>query len=181
LDATIRVLQQEGLERATTSRIAEVAGVSVGTLYQYFSNRDEILEALQEREFERATAMLEEVLVTNDTGSDRQVARRLVQRLLALYAESPALHRVLVVEGLRVTPTDRVHAFDLRTVNAIRGFLGAANVRLRRDNLDAAAFVAFQSVRAAMLSWLFERPAGVDDETLVEELTDLVLRYLVED
>src|SRR5688572_30338767 len=52
LDAAVRVMDREGPDAATTTRIAEVAGVSVGTLYQYFGNRDSILDALQDREFE---------------------------------------------------------------------------------------------------------------------------------
>jgi AcrR family transcriptional regulator len=58
LDATVRVLEQEGSDAATTSRIAEVAGVSVGTLYQYFANRDAILDALQDREFCRTASSI---------------------------------------------------------------------------------------------------------------------------
>ncbi len=181
LDATIRILDKENWSKTTTSRIAQVAGVSVGTLYQYFENREAILDALQEREFERATTMLQEVLVSGGPGSDREAARSVVERLLGLYVESPGLHRVLVVEGLRVTPADRVQAFDLRAISAIRAFLAVADVPTRRTNLDAAAFVIFQSVRASMLSWLLERPAGIDGSVLVEELTDLVLRYLVAD
>jgi Tetracyclin repressor-like, C-terminal domain len=50
---------------------------------------------------------------------------------------------------------------------------------LRRTNLDAAAFVAFQSVRATMLATLLERPPGLSEEELVTELVDLVLAYLV--
>ena len=52
--------------------------------------------------------------------------------------------------------------------------------RIRRKNLDAAAFVAFQSVRATMLASLLERPPGLGQEELVEEIADLVLRYLVD-
>ena len=52
LDATTRILDREGPGAATTTRIAEVAGISIGTLYQYFSHRDAILDALLDREFE---------------------------------------------------------------------------------------------------------------------------------
>src|SRR5690348_16401650 len=62
LEAMIRVLDQEGYEAATTTRVAEVAGVSIGTLYQYFSNRDAILDALQDRELSRAWEFMESVL-----------------------------------------------------------------------------------------------------------------------
>ncbi len=56
LEATVQVLEREGPEAATTTRIAEVAGVSVGTLYQYFSHRDAIFDALQDTEDETPSA-----------------------------------------------------------------------------------------------------------------------------
>src|SRR5450432_2686745 len=62
LDAMIRILDREGPDAATTTRVAEVAGISIGTLYQYFSDRDSILDALQDREFERAMALVQRVL-----------------------------------------------------------------------------------------------------------------------
>ncbi len=181
LDGMIRVLEQEGTDAATTSRVAQVAGVGVGTLYQYFANRDAILDALQDREFERAQEMMSRVLTRGAYGSDRDVARGVIEGLLELHSAAPALHRLLVVEGLRVTPTARVQAFDLRIITAIRSFLGLANVRIRRKNLDAAAFVIYQAVRATMLACLLERPPGLDSATLVDEITDLVLRYLEDD
>jgi AcrR family transcriptional regulator len=180
LDGMIRVLEQEGPDAASTSRVAEVAGVSVGTLYQYFANRDAILDALQDREFERATEMMSRVLASGAYASDRQAARAVIEGLLELHSAAPALHRLLVVEGLRVTPTDRVQAFDLRIIAAVRTFLALANVRIRKKNIDAAAFVVYQAVRASMLACLLERPAGLDAATLVDEITDLVLRYLVD-
>jgi AcrR family transcriptional regulator len=180
LDAAIRIFERQGADAATTSRIAEVAGVSVGTLYQYFGNRDAILAALQDREFERASAMLERVLTSSSGVSGRDVARAVVTELFKLYRAAPALHRVLAVEGLRVTPTERVLAFDARAVGAIKAFLAFGGSTVRRDNVDAAAFVAYQSVRATMLGYLLERPAGIDDAALTEELADLVERYLVE-
>ena len=179
LDGTVRVLEQEGSDAASTSRIAEVAGVSVGTLYQYFANREAILDALQDREFERASELMSRVLAHGSYDSDHAVARRVIEGLLELHGAAPTLHRLLVVRGLSVTPTERVQAFDMRIIAVIRSFLTLAQVKVRRKNVDAAAFVVYQTVRATMLAQLLERPAGVDAEILVEELTDLVVRYLV--
>jgi AcrR family transcriptional regulator len=181
LEAAVRVLDQEGSDAATTTRIAEVAGVSVGTLYQYFENRAAILDALQDQEFERATDFMQRVLAESTGQTEYELARAVIEGLLALYARSPALHRVLVVEGLRVTPTDRVLAFDTRVVGLVRSFLATGHLSIRRRNLDAAAFVIYQSVRATMLARLLERPPGLDDEALLEEMTDLVVRYLVQE
>jgi AcrR family transcriptional regulator len=179
LEAAIRILESEGALAMTTSRVAEVAGVSVGTLYQYFGNRDAILDALQDRELERATELLQSLLQRGAPLSDRDLARSVVEGLMKLYQAAPALHRVLAVEGLRVSPKERVLAFDLRLVTAIRSFLSLTKAPLRRTNLDAAAFVIYQSVRASMLAFLLERPAGVDERALTEELIDLTVSYLL--
>jgi AcrR family transcriptional regulator len=178
LDAAIRVLDREGFDALTTSRAAEVAGVSVGTLYQYFAHREAIISALQDRELERAGAMLERVLGSAHALSHQELARTLVQELLALYRAAPALHRVLAAHGLSFSTPERVLAFDARSVAVLRAFLGLMGPRIRPRNLEAAAFVIYQSVRATMLSYLLASPAGVDDAQLLEELTQLIVRYL---
>lgn len=178
LEAAIRVLDREGFDALTTSRVAEVAGVSVGTLYQYFAHRDAIVAALQERELERAGAMLERVLASAPTQSNRELARSIVVELLGLYRAAPALHRVLAAHGSSFAPPERVVAFDARSVAVLRAFLAAAGARVRPAPLEAAAFVAYQSVRATLLAYLLESPAGVDDALMIEELTELIVRYL---
>ena len=181
LEASVRILEQEGSEAMTTTRVAEVAGVSVGTLYQYFENRAAILDALQDREFERATDFMQGVLAKGLPRHEYALARAVIEGLLELYTRSPALHRVLVMEGLKVTPTEHVRAFDTRVVGMLRGFLATAQLRVRRPNHEAAAFVIYQSVRASMLARLLWGPPGMDDATLVDEVTDLVVRYLVDE
>lgn len=182
LEATVLVLNREGLDAASTTRIAEVAGVSVGSLYQYFAHRDAILTTLQEREFERAVAMMQGLLANENLHhSPRDIASAVVRGLASLYAAAPGLHRVLVIEGLRVAAADRVHAFDLRVIDIIANFLRATQAPIRRTNVRAAAFVAFQSVRATMLATLLEKPESLTEAELIDELVDLVLRYLVVD
>lgn len=181
LEATVQVLDREGLEAATTTRVAEVAGVSVGSLYQYFSHRDAILNALQDREFERSLRLLQDVLANaNLAKNPRETVTAVVQGLASLYRASPGLHRVLAIEGLRVAKADRVHDFDSRVLAIVRHFLAATDAPIRRKNVDAAAFVTLQAVRATMLAHLLERPPGIDEPAIVDELVDLILRYLVD-
>lgn len=182
LDATVRIFEREGFEAATTTRIATVAGVSVGTLYQYFSHREAIVDALQDREFERAFELVRELLSENNlANTPRETTTRVLRALMSLYSECPGLHRVLTIEGLSAVKADRVHAFDLRIIAIIRHFLAATGAPVRRENVDAAAFLAFQAVRASMLAYLLERPAGLSEESLVTEVADMILRYLVDD
>ena len=179
LDGAIRVLDQEGPGAATTSRIAEVAGVSVGTLYQYFAHREAILDALQDREFERAGEMLMAQLSGQGFPTARSLAKAVVAGLLHLYRAAPGLHRLLVLEGLHVSPTERVQAFDRKIVDSLRAFFEVTPFKVQRENKHAAAFVLYQSVRATMLAAILEEPAGLSDEVLIDEVTDLVVGHLV--
>src|SRR6202021_3022939 len=62
LDAAVQVLAKEGAQRFTTARVAEKAGVSVGSLYQYFPNKAAILFRLQSDEWRQTTEMLRGIL-----------------------------------------------------------------------------------------------------------------------
>ncbi len=180
LEATVQILDREGLEAATTTRIAEVAGVSIGSLYQYFSHRDAILHALQNREFERTLALMQNVLDEGNLDEEPAKTVTAVLRGLAkLYLACPGLHRVLAIEGLRVAKAEQVHAFDLRVIEVVRHFLSSTKAPLQTQNVGAAAFLVFQSVRAAMLAFLLERPPGLDIDRLIEELTKLLTGYLL--
>jgi AcrR family transcriptional regulator len=68
LEAAIRVLAREGARRFTTARVAEEAGVSVGSLYQYFPNKEAILFRLQTDEWRRTAALLDGILADVSRG-----------------------------------------------------------------------------------------------------------------
>jgi AcrR family transcriptional regulator len=180
LDAAVQILDREGLDAATTTRIAQVAGVSIGSLYQYFPHRDAILNALQDREFERALSMLAGILAEGNLDrTPRETVTAVVDGLAGLYRTCPGLHRVLAIEGLRVAEAERVHAFDRRVVAMVQSFLSSTRARIRRQDLNAAAFVAFQAVRAVMLASLLERPAGLTEGAVTSEVVDLLMGYLI--
>lgn len=57
-EATIRILENEGLDSLTTNRIAAVAGISIGTLYQYFPDKDALISQLVQREITKTFELL---------------------------------------------------------------------------------------------------------------------------
>src|ERR1700759_3472831 len=81
LQAAIRVLTREGAQRFTTIRVAEVAGVSVGSLYQYFPNKQSILYRLQLDEWQATGATLNSIL----GDASRPVEERLRETIRAFF------------------------------------------------------------------------------------------------
>src|SRR5690242_9027394 len=94
LDAAVQVLTKEGAQRFTTARVAERAGVSVGSLYQYFPNKAAILFRLQSDEWQRTSALLRRILEDTTTPPITRL-RRLVQAFLRSECEEAAVRTAL--------------------------------------------------------------------------------------
>jgi AcrR family transcriptional regulator len=94
LQAAVRVLAREGANRFTTARVADRAGVSVGSLYQYFPNKQAILFRLQTDEWKRTGALLEGIL-TDDTIEPLQRVREMVRAFFHSEWEEAALRLAL--------------------------------------------------------------------------------------
>src|SRR5450631_2159373 len=78
LEATIQVLLHKGKERLTTTRVALRAGVSVGTLYQYFPNKSALLQAVLKRHLDEVTSAVELVCKEQQGATPRQMATALI-------------------------------------------------------------------------------------------------------
>jgi AcrR family transcriptional regulator len=101
--AVIQVLTREGLSRCTTTRIAERAGMSVGSLYQYYPNRDALLAAVLEQHLDRITSAVEQACSDHRGRPVSEMASGLVTAFLAEKLrdsrESKALYAVAEGRG----------------------------------------------------------------------------------
>lgn len=150
LGAVPRVIRREGVDAVTTNRIAEAAGVSVGSLYQYFPNKKAIFSALHERHVEDVHRVIERAMTERSRPLD-EFTRALVEGLADLHAAEPELHELVseqVPEGPlgfrralrqtfeRVTSSERVLFVLPNVIEALvhgisqpRLAMGAASVR----------------------------------------------------
>ncbi|NNU48292.1 TetR family transcriptional regulator [Rhizobium sp. WYCCWR 11279] len=94
LDAAAQVLAREGAQRFTTARVAERAGVSIGSLYQYFPNKAAILFRLQSDEWRQTTDMLGGILADTQRPPLERL-RRLVHAFLRSECEEAAMRVAL--------------------------------------------------------------------------------------
>src|SRR4051794_37910637 len=85
LDATARVLVQEGYDRTSTNRIAVKAGVSVGSLYQYFPSKEALVAALVDRHMEEMNQVLLEGMSGLDVKPPERVVRDVIHAMISAH------------------------------------------------------------------------------------------------
>jgi AcrR family transcriptional regulator len=175
LRATARILVEEGYEGTTTNRVAEVAGVSVGSLYQYFPGKESLVAALIDRHMDEVAATLSpgpEVL----TLPLERLARLLVEALLRAHAVDPKLHKVLVEVGPRLGK--HPHRVRDTGVALVKGLMQLHQARMRKLDPDLTAFIVVTSVEKLCHEALLTRPDLLESPKLVDEMTELLLRFV---
>lgn len=99
LDAAAHILGERGWAGLTTNAVADVAGVSIGSLYQYFPNKLSLIDAVRRRHFDDVLAVLR-AAANAKMARGRRVAA-LVDGMIAVHSRYPAAHRVLIEESPR--------------------------------------------------------------------------------
>lgn len=178
--AAAQVLVQEGYARATTNRIAEVAGVSVGTLYQYFPNKDALIVALMEEHSQEAISVLMTKLEEVRDAPPREAVRQLIQAMLALHAVNPALHKVLVEHLPQERMFRQIHELGGMAQRLVAAWLALHREIIVPEDLELASFVVVTTVDAITHATVLERPEVLAHDVLVDHLTRMVSRYLLE-
>lgn len=139
--AAIHVLIHEGLNRCTTTRVAERAGASVGSLYQYFPNRDALLAAVLERHLDDVATVVETACQSQHGAPARLMVQTLVRAYLSAklrdVEESKALYAVAHERGGRRLAV----LMRKRIVDAIADMIGTAPDVEVDDPLVIANFV----------------------------------------
>ena len=175
LEAAARVFVREGYAKATTNRIAEAAGVSVGSLYQYFPSKDALAVELLRRYREGLVEVVTRRLATATPETFDGVVHDLLTELLRAKTIDPALHRVLIEQVLRTTARKEIEGFEDRLEQILRRAFEASNVRLA--NPELSAFLIVRVVLATVQSVVVDRPKHKTPE-LVDELVRLVVGYV---
>jgi len=173
IEASAQVLQDYGYRGATTNRIAERAGVSVGTLYQYFNNKDEIFDALIQQEGIRYLSALED----NIPGVEVPLRQAIRSLLEAGYSH----HRLVM--GLRVVMRNLPSVAYAQRSRYLRRELHRLVVKFLEnrgpidglDDVSLAADVIIAQCEGLTYLGRVDRSA----EELIDVLTDALTRYLL--
>jgi AcrR family transcriptional regulator len=177
LAATARLVEREGHESLTIDRIARVAGVGVGSIYEYFASKGAIVEALQDQHFAR---MGDELLARMQELEEAPVSQ-LVFEVANLMRTSEILNSKLSRQLLAVPWTKRPRAvieLEERCADILYRALLRVAPRADPASLRIAVFLVVQTVEALIVSTSQHRPRGLTRHRFTQELGALVFRYL---
>jgi AcrR family transcriptional regulator len=160
LEAAVRVLRGQGATGFTTTRVAEVAGISVGSLYQYYPNKASLLFLVHQQQDEKTWGEIEAILADVEA-PPRELAARAIERFFETEATEAELRRALQDAAVLYRDSREFRAHLSRVVGRVRRFLDQAwpPRRPRGENLEfAARFVV--AVVSATAEQVTSRAAG---------------------
>jgi len=173
VQAATRIIETEGLEGLSTNRVAEVAGVSIGSLYQYFPNKQALIDEVGTRFGARFQEAMLALLGRLPGLGAREAIRALVTTLVDLHAESPGVHNALASGA----PVEGQAAIAV----VLGGYMDAHAEAIRRPDRRLAGRVLMDAAEALVHNTALREPALLEDPAWVEEVCDLLERYLLVD
>ena len=176
VEAATQILQSDGEERLTTNRIAERAGVSIGSLYQYFADKEAIVEAIAERERAKIVAGIVKSLSEVDPGDFENAVREVVRTLVGAFARRRRARRIVLMTMLR-----RWQNPPERGADEVAQFLVAAAVRAKtgegRAMTPVAAFVLTRAMMGAIRAAVMENSPYLETREFEDELVRLGILF----
>src|SRR5215813_5176327 len=136
LEATARILIREGYDRASTNRIAEVAGVSIGSLYQYFPSKEALVAAVIDRHTQEISEVTRNALVKAAARPIEVAARVFVSAGIDGHRVNPKLHGVLAEQIPSVGRLQNMEAIQQEGYALVRAYLEAHREEIDVVDLD---------------------------------------------
>ncbi|GAA0587539.1 TetR/AcrR family transcriptional regulator [Actinomadura livida] len=178
LEAATRVLSDRGYDGASTNRIAKAAGISNGSLYQYFPNKDAIVIAVLDRFADRLADRLGAEIEATMRLPWQEAGRALLDVQIRLFEENADLLRIIVEQIPRLGPFDKLAALQRRLTDLVRVYLLVNRAEFRDDlDVEATVWILAETVGLLSIKYVLDRPP-IPHDRMVDELADLVIGYI---
>jgi AcrR family transcriptional regulator len=181
VEATARILVRDGFDKASTNRIAEVAGVSVGSLYQYFPSKEALVAAVIERHRQQIRHAIHDEMAAVFALPVERAVRALVTLAVKGHRVDPVLHRVLAEQIPRAGQLAETGGHADENIALFRAYLEGRRRELGVDDLALASFVCVTAIEALTHNAVLHHPDMLSDEAMgafIDESARLVTGYL---
>lgn len=177
IEATARCIAEHGLDNTTTPRIAELAGVSVGSLYQYFDSKEALIEALVEKLAGDVGQGVKRLPVSADLPL-RDVVHSAIRFGFAMLNASDGLYLELArnwhrVQTQKVADTLQQHFLEIARVYFLRHYRDHPI-----EDLEVRVFIIANSTLFTMVRLISQDSALLDQDAVADGLTDMITGYL---
>jgi len=170
-------LKREGFDAITTNRIAEVAGVSIGSLYQYFPDKRAIFVALHQRHIEEIDRMVETTLVQHAGSPLAELVGAMIGAMVEAHTTDPELYELLSTQVPH--RAGGTQDFSVRLRGAFLVAISSRSRELKKGgDLEKLVFVVTHMVEALSHGAVLRRPPGLSLADAKAEITRAVLAYL---
>jgi AcrR family transcriptional regulator len=178
LVATARVLVKLGFDGLNTNAVAAAAGVSIGSLYQYFPNKDAIVIAVLDRFADHLADRLGAEIEATMRLPWEEAGHALLDAQIRLFEEDADLLRIIVEQVPRLGPFDKLAALQRRLTDLIRVYLLVNRAAFRDDlDIDATLWIITETVGMLSIKYVLDRPP-IPHERMVDELAELVIGHI---
>jgi AcrR family transcriptional regulator len=181
LEAAARILVEVGYDKLNTNEVARRAGVSVGSLYQYFPNKQSLLAELHFRHATQTSAPIFEALRNSQGKPLRQVIKRIIQANVASHSEDPVLHKVISEESHKLPARPWQLQMDSEAAHLVKNFLLEHREELRIENMELTIYLLTQIVETCIHSAVAMAPKALKNGSLARELERMLYLYLTVD
>lgn len=177
LEAAVEVFAQHGYAHGTTNRIAERADISIGSLYQYYPNKDAILIELAGRHLDAGVAATADRLKAGAIASVEDAIRDIVVATIDNHRQDPEFLRVLIEQAPRTHQLmAKVAERQQESVQAMKKLL-AGQHEVVVDDKDAAARLVVLTIES-VVHQAMAAPQDLAPDALQTELVAMLTRYL---
>lgn len=179
LEATSELLKEKGFKSVSTNKIVEKAGVSIGTLYQYFPSKESVLSFLLQKQFNKTTdeflKHLDQIDLKNKTL--KQGIEEILSTLFKHYDVKGPIYKELLFSVISLESLKFTLQNDERVSKALLEKMKTFESEIKVENLEKAIFVIIYSLKGVHFGNLFSGK-GFSRSEMAKEMTNLIYSYL---
>lgn len=179
LEAATRILESVGLSASSTNKIAEKAGVSIGSLYQYFPGKDAIFAKLVERQQERNAQRFQKIILENEGKNVKEITRILISDVVDLFFEKKRMFEALFAEVPRLKNTRDVLNRRNKTHHVFVEFFRKHQSEMRQpDKLEEVVYVFSHAIVGVLQVAALEGFESHSPDAIKRQLQVMALHFL---
>jgi len=177
LEAVVRIVKRNGIKAVTTNRVAEVAGVSIGSVYQYFPDKRAMFVALHQRHIEEVDRLVNRTVVEHADAPVAELIWAITGALVDAHADDCEFSRVIFSQ-IPHRP-EGTQDFAVRLHGMFRLALASKNRELKRHgDLDKTVFIVTNMIDSLAHGVALRRPPRLSLAAAKEEAVRAIMAYL---